>query len=465
MTDDTDARAAALMSDAGLLKIADPMPGEPWTQLGYANRLVKVFGDDLRYVRAWQQWLYWDGRRWARDATGHAQRRAKGIARLLTHVAAECPDAGQRKDLKAQARSGETNAFIGGMLTLAGTDEKIAARHNDLDADPYLLNVANGTLDLRTWTLRPHDPADNLTKVAGAAYDPQAPGSVFTGFLERVQPDAAVRSFLARLLGHALEGAVSEHILPIFYGSGANGKSTLAGAVSAALGDYAAPADSGLLTAKSFDAHPTSIADLCGLRLARLDEGDKGRHLGEGTVKRLTGGDELKARRMREDFWSFKPSHTFLLLTNWKPVITGTDEGIWRRICLVPWEVVIPAAERDLGFADRLMTELDYILAWLVAGHADWKAAGMREPSAVTDATSEYRGESDALGRFLGERCMRLGQIRSSEIFTAFQKWCAEEGEESGSQKAFSAALESKGLDKHHANTGWFWKELSLYAE
>src|SRR5439155_21442543 len=182
------------------------------------------------------------------------------------------------------------------------------------------------------------------------------------------------------LVGHGLEGRVIEDILPIHFGEGANGKGTFIGAVLAALGDYGDAADPGLLTARSFDAHPTGTADLCGLRLAVLHETDAGRHLAEGTVKRLTGGDRLKARRMREDFWSFDPSHTFVMLTNHKPLVAGTDEGIWRRIRLVPWDVVIPAAERDEQLASRLALEVGAVLAWLVAGYLDWHEHGLADP-------------------------------------------------------------------------------------
>jgi putative DNA primase/helicase len=443
---------------------SDPLPDEPWTQLGYAHRLIAVYGDRLRYVPAWKRWLVWDGRRWAHDRTGQAQRWAKLIARTMTDTVLANEDPAMRRDQYPIAEKGETNAFVSGMLSLASTAPQTAVDHEDLDADPYLLNCGNGTLDLRTGELRDHKQADLITKVTGASYDPQAPGGTFCGFLERVQPDEGMRSFLARLLGHALEGRVAEHILPIFYGEGANGKSTLTTAVVAALGDYAGPAEAELLTARSFDAHPTGVADLCGLRLARIDEGDKGRHLGEGTVKRLTGGDRLKARRMREDFWSFDPTHTFLMLTNHKPLITGTDEGIWRRVRLVPWDVVIPEEERDLDFGDRLVPELDHILAWLVAGHADWKANGLGEPEAVTSATTAYRGESDTVGRFIADRCMRHGEARSSDLFAEYQKWCAGEGEDAGTNKAFSTALEMKGFDKKRTETGAFWKGLSILA-
>jgi putative DNA primase/helicase len=170
-------------------------------------------------------------------------------------------------------------------------------------------------------------------------------------------------------------------------------------AILAALADYADAADPELLTARTFDAHPTGIADLFGLRLAILHESDHGRRLAEGTVKRLTGGDRVKARRMREDFWHFEPSHTFLMLTNHKPVISGTDEGIWRRIHLIPWDV-------DIAVGDKLALELDAVLAWLVQDHAGWRAKGLAPPAKVTEATDTYKSESDALGRFLEQRCL-----------------------------------------------------------
>jgi putative DNA primase/helicase len=165
------------------------------------------------------------------------------------------------------ARRGESAAGVAGALTLAGTEEGIVVTPDDLDADPFLLNCANGILDLRTGELEPHDLARLLTKMTGAAYEPDAAGPQFRKFLERVQPDEQMRGYLARLLGHALEGRVVEHIMPIFYGAGANGKGTLITAVLAALGDYADAADPELLTARMFDAHPTGTAELFGLRL------------------------------------------------------------------------------------------------------------------------------------------------------------------------------------------------------
>jgi putative DNA primase/helicase len=303
-----------------------------------------------------------------------------------------------------------------------------------------------------------------LTKITGAAYDPAAAGPEFAKFLSKVQPDPATRGYLARLFGHALEGRVTEHLLPICHGEGGNGKGTLMTLLLRALGDYADAADPELLTARTFAAHPTGTADLFGRRLAVLHEGDAGRRLAEGTVKRLTGGDRIKARRMREDFWHFDPSHMFVMLTNHKPLVAGTDEGIWRRLRLIPWDVVVPAEERDEQLGDRLALEAEAVLAWLVRGHQDWRDHGLGDPDRVTNATTAYRAESDAVGRFLAECCSRGNamRIRSSELYAAWAKWCTNEGEEPGTNKALTTELQNRGFDTVHTNAGAVWRGIGL---
>lgn len=448
-------------------ELGDPLPGEPLTELGYAHRLIAVYGDQLRYVPAWRRWLVWDGKRWAYDATGQAPRWMKSIARRVTADALAVRDDRDRKAALTVTRRGESSAGIAGALTLAGTETGVVVTTDDLDTDPFLLNCTNGTLDLRTGELRLHDPADLLTKMTGAAYDPAAAGTAFGAFLGRVQPDPQMRSYLGRLMGHSLEGRVVEHILPIFHGDGANGKGTFIGSVLAALGDYGDAADPELLNARTFEAHPTGVADLFGLRLAVLHESDAGRRLAEGTVKRLTGGDRLKARRMREDFWHFEPSHTFTMLTNHKPIVGGTDEGIWRRLRLVPWDVVIPEAERDDRLGDRLRLESDHVLTWLIHGYQDWRQRGFTEPEQVTAATAAYRADSDALGRFLDQHCITGPNfhVRSSELFGIWSKWCAAEGSECGTNKAFTEALQNRGHDTKRTRVGAVWQGIGLVSD
>ena len=392
----------------------------------------------------------------------------KSIARAQTAWAMAITDERDRAAAIRLTRRGETSAAVAGALTLASTEPGIVVTPDDLDADPFLLNCANGTLDLRTGELREHDPADLLTKITRAAYRSGADGQEFAGFLARVQPDAAMRDYLRRLIGQSLEGRVAEHIVAIFCGGGANGKTTFAGATAYALGDYSGPADPELLTARDYAAHPTGSADLFGLRLAILHETDRGRHLAEATVKRLTGGDRIKARRMREDFWSFDPSHTFVMLTNHRPIVGGTDEGIWRRIKLVPWEVEIPPGEQDPDLGDRLALEADAILTWAVSGYRDWREHGLADPDTVVAATGTYRAESDAIARFIDQRCLTGPHFtaRSAELFAAWCKWCAAEGEEPGTQTAFSAELSKRGFGKFKDGYGRMrWKGLALAAE
>jgi putative DNA primase/helicase len=446
---------------------ADPVPGEPRTELGYARRLIHVYGGRLRYVPEWRRWLAWDGTRWAHDSDGQAQRWMKAIARRVTADAMAEPDSERRAALLREARRGESHHAIAGALTLAGTEAAVAVSPGRLDADPFLLNCANGTLDLRTAELHPHDPADLLTRITRAAWKPNATSPAWAGFLARVQPDEAMRDYLARITGLALEGRVTEHLLPVHYGSGANGKSTFIEAVMFALGDYAGPADPNLLTARSFDAHPTGTADLFGRRLAILHETDSGRRLAEATVKRLTGGDQVKARRMREDFWTFTPSHTFAMLTNHRPVIGGTDDGIWRRVRLVPWQVRIPAEEQDGGLGDRLQLEADAVLRFLVDGYARWRGGGLADPDQVVKATAAWRGESDALARFIEQRCLTGPHfnVRSAGLFAAWCAWCKAEGEEHGTQTAFSPALAKLGYAKRTTRFGVIWDGIDLQGD
>ncbi len=448
----------------------DPLPDEPRTELGYAHRFVEVFGDRLRFVATWSighQWLVWDGRRWAPDTTGQAKRWMKIVARTVTTAALSITDETARRQAIKEAKRGEANSSVNGALALASIDARVVIDHEELDGDPWLLNCFNGTLDLRIGQLRDHEQDDLLTKMCGASYRPETSGPVFEQFLARVQPDETVRDFLGRLLGHALVGQLVEHVLPIFWGDGANGKSTLLDAVLAALGDYGGSAAPGLLTARNFDSHPTEVADLFGLRLARLDETDDGRRLAEGTVKRLTGDRRQKARRMRENFWEFDASHTFVMLTNHKPLVAGTDEGIWRRLRLIPFAVVIPEEERDEHLPDRLNDELDAVLTWLVAGCATWQRQGLDEPEVVVNATAAYRAESDAIGRFLAERCHTtvVSKVQSSVLYQAWSRWCIGEGLEPGTTKSFSTSLHNRGFDTTKSNGRMVWKGLGLAAD
>jgi len=361
-----------------------------------AERLVDEYGDRLRYVKPWGAWLVWDGRRWARDARGEALRLAATlrtliVAELLAVVrglpkpeARGLVTAKTQEKMQAAITRAASRGAIEAALALASTDPKVARLPSDFDRDGYLLNVANGTLDLRTGELRPHDRQDNITKLVPYPYVAGAACPKFEAFLARFLPSATLREYVRRLCGYALTGDVGEQALFFFHGKGANGKSTLLNVLLAVLGEYGKAAAPDLLLAKRGEAHPTEQADLEGARLVVCQEVEAGRQWAESTIKQLTGGDRIKARYMRCDFFEFEPTHKIIVSANHKPKVRGQDHAIWRRIKLTPFGVKISEAEKRIHYDKELLAEeAPGILAWAVAGCRAWQGGGLGEPFTV----------------------------------------------------------------------------------
>jgi putative DNA primase/helicase len=256
-------------------------------------------------------------------------------------------------------------------------------------------------------------------------------------------------------------------ILPIFTGTGGNGKSTFTEAVSAALGDYAMQADPQLLMTTNHESHPTGMAALQSRRLAICMETAQNRRLDAPTAKMLTGGDTITARYMRQDFFSFEPSHTILMITNHKPVVDGSDDALWRRLVVVPFEQTFAGDQVQPDLKALLESEPDAILSWMIEGWVAYKEHGLAIPNGVRVATEAYKTDSDAVGRFIGERFYptQFGTAASAELFAAWQKWCVTNGEEPVTQKAFSEELTRRGYQKAKTKHGAMWKGFTLLAE
>ncbi len=398
----------------------------------YAGRLLHVYG---------LGWHYWDGRRWAPDDQGEATRAVLDV--LRTALGESFDD----RELQADVRKCESSSAVSGVLDLASALEPFACTVATLDADPYVLNVSNGTLDLRTNELRAHNPRDRITKVTGAAYEPDAHGPTWDKFLERVLPEEPVRQFVQRYVGLGLAGKVIEHVLAILTGTGRNGKSVFYGAVNAALGDYASTAEPDLFMHRD-GAHPTGEMDLRGVRWVVVSESDKGRRIAEATVKRLTGGDKIRARRMRQDFVEFEPSHTAALVTNHLPRVSGDDPAIWARLRVVPFDVVIPTAEQDPHLGDQLRLESEAILTWAIRGWSEYRRIGLAEPEAVVQATAAYHADSDAVARFINECCLTNPHmwVTVGDLFDRWTRWAVDDGAEPVSKRAFGEALDTHGF-------------------
>jgi P4 family phage/plasmid primase-like protien len=468
-------RAAQVSTDASEVSVRIDAEGvtADRTDLRNAERLIEWFGADLRYCGPWKKWLGWDGTRWELDALGRAHQCAKETSRRLlaealehqrqaSEVLAEATaggeDAGivQAKKAYSKAAAGVFHAIasqsavrIEAMLALARSAPSVRLHPTALDTDPMTLNVTNGTIELSTGKVREHRREDLITKIAPVAFDQNATSPIWDAFLCRaMNNDSESIDFLQRLTGYGLTGDVREHVLAFFYGGGANGKSTFVGTIVDLLGDYATPAARKLLFRSKNDRHSTELATLHGRRFVTCSEIEDGLAIDEALLKDLTGGDRINARRMREDEWSFKPTHKLFLSGNHKPSVRGDDEGIWRRIRLVPWVVTIPESERDKGLPAKLRGEQSGILAWALRGCLEWHRRGLDPPSRVRDATADYRAESDLIGQFFEPHLAFVSDatVARSTLRERYELFCRENGCEPLGAKRFAARLRAKGV-------------------
>jgi putative DNA primase/helicase len=416
------------------------------TDLGNAERFVQHAGDRFRFCTRWGTWMAYGQGRWRRDEDGEAIRSARDLLRALAAEAQTITDDQHKNQVLKHALRSEALPRISAMLSLAQSLLPIATE--ELDQRPGWLNCVNGTVDLATGQLRPHSPADYITKQVPVVYNADADCPNWLAFLYRIMGgNERLIGFLQRALGYSLTGETSEQVLFLLYGTGANGKSTFLETLRAVLGDYAVVADFTSFVKRKSDGARNDLARLVGARFVCGVESDEGRQLDEALVKQLTGGDTITARFLFKEFFDFKPQFQIWLATNHMPGITGTDHGIWRRIRLVPFTVTIPPEQQNRALPRELLEELPGILAWAVRGCLAWRAAGLGEPPEVREATAAYRDEMDLVGRFLDDECV-FGDtvaIPSKDLNELYAKWCENNGEQPSSHKALSQALRVRG--------------------
>ena len=362
--------------------------------LGNAQRLVHYFGKYLRWVGPLGKWFYFDGRRWVADETGEVMRCAKATALAIRkETEAWSPDPGELFKWAGKSKSRER---LQAMVSLAASEPGIALVPGQLDADPWLLNVENGTLDLRTGKLRLHEPDDLQTKMCNAAYSVHATSERWERFLDEITGgSAALKGLLQRAVGCSLSGAENEKMLFILWGEGDTGKTTFLRIVMEVLGDYAIQAERNLLLQRKHEAHPTGVADLLGRRMAVCTEVSKDQRFDSALVKQLTGGDRLKARRMRQDFFEFDPTHTLWLACNDVPQVDLSDQALENRLCIMHFTHRIPVEQQDKYLVDRLLEDRTAILAWAVQGCLAWQREGLNAAPTLAQANEELHSRVD----------------------------------------------------------------------
>jgi putative DNA primase/helicase len=402
------------------------------TDLGNARRFVSRHGKDIRFIPEWNKWIVWNGSRWEVDDDGAAMRLAKETVIAMYSEALGLANEQRRTALLKRALKGQAEARLKAMVSLAESEAAVVLPANNLDADPWVLGVQNGVIELKTGKFRPARREDLITKRANVVFDPNACCSNWLKFLDTVTGgDRSLQSYIQRMAGYVLTGSVREEVMFVLYGTGNNGKSTFRETVHSLLGDYALAADAGLLIERKTPGGATpELARLNGRRLVSINETSENDHLNEARVKFITSQDKITARNLYQGFFDFDPSHKTFLTTNHKPIIRGTDIGIWRRIHLLPFTVAISAEKVEKDFRERrLMPELSGILNWGLVGLADYLKQELDPPQTVLASTKEYREDMDVVGQWIAERCEvdPKANVPTSHACYDYSQWAADE--------------------------------------
>jgi putative DNA primase/helicase len=405
----------------------------PLSDEGLALRFAALHGQEARWVGTWNAWMVWDGRRWRQDEVQWVPRAIRDMIRAALGEAANTTQAKQIASARV-ASAVEHLARAG--IEHVGTSDM-------WDQDPWLLNTPGGMVDLRDGRLRPHDPGDFLTRMTRVSPRMGCPG--WMKFLDRVTGgDRELQAYLARCAGYSLTGFSNARALLLLWGPGGNGKGTFVEVMQEVMGDYAAVMAVETLMADRSNQHPTDLAKLAGARMVVAEEGQEGQRLNEALVKRITGNDTITARKMRQDFFDFRPQFTPWLVTNHKPQIQNVDQALRDRMHLIPFTVRIPEEEQDKDFRTKLIAaEAPGILYWAISGCLAWQEHGLVRPTIVRAATNEYLAGEDKVGQWL-EDCCELHptyESPSTFLFESWCAWCARGNERPGTQKRFSQRL------------------------
>jgi P4 family phage/plasmid primase-like protien len=433
------------------------------TDLGNAERLVYRHGQDIRYSKVFGKWYIWDGKRWNEDRTDQMKQLAKDTVRNIYKEAYEEEDADKRKLLSEHAKRSESRARIEAMISLA--ESEVPVLPEEMDRDIWLFNCQNGVIDLKTGDLLPHKREYMMTKISPVTYDPNAKCPTWIQFLEDIMQDEngnikhELIDFLQKAIGYSLTGDTSEQVVFFLYGTGRNGKSTFVNTIREIFGDYGKQTNADTFTVKRSDRINNDIAALKGARFVAATESEEGARLAESLMKQVTGGDPIAARFLYQEQFEYVPQYKIFFTTNHKPVIRGGDEGIWRRIRLIPFTVAIPLEKIDRNLPQKLRAEMPGILRWAVEGCLKWQQEGLGNPKEVQEATQGYKEEMDTLGNFIKENCVIVPSAKCvvSELYKKYTEWCEDNGEYVLSRTKFNRKIEERGFKKERSTGGNYY--------
>ena len=437
-----------------------------FTDATNAARLIREHGKDIRYNKAWKKWIVWNGKYWETDDSG-ALVHEKGLetVRNIYDDILKTDDHKERIEIEKYGMLSESVRRRESFVKAAQWVKEYNIKSEDLDPDPWLLNLGNGTINLLTREFTAHKQENMITKMANVDYDPKADCPLWKHFIREIMNfKTDLINFVQTASGWSLTGDISEQTMFILFGTGANGKSTFLNTIMYLLGDYAISTPTETFMKKNSEQNTNDIARLRGARFVTTTEAEQGRRLSEPLIKKITGNDEMTARFLYGEFFSFTPTFKIWMATNHKPVIKGTDHGIWRRIKLIPFTTRIEESKQDKELESKLQKEASGILNWLLDGAERWKKERLKTPDIILNATEEYRGEMDVIGNFLKERCIieHDKTIRLRELYKAYSDWCGDNNEHAVNERFFTMRLKDMGYDQYRTSEARFWIGLAL---
>jgi len=445
---------------------------QPLTDVGNAEILAEIAGERLRYNQDEGCWLAFDGKVWRNDRRelhrlyrriiAHRYAVARSGKSLVTTEGQEITAA----EAFAWANTTASNGRIKALLEVASSMPAFAVRAEDFDTDRWLLNCRNGTLDLRTGELRKHRAEDLITRITKANFDPKAACPRFRAFISQIAlRRKGLEVYIQGALGYSLSGSVQEQVLFVLVGKGANGKSTLIDVFFDVLGSYAKTTPAHTFVKSESRAIRNDLARLKGARFVSAVEINMGKKLDEALTKRLTGGDRITARFLGKEFFEFLPEAKFFLAVNVNPEVSGADDGIYRRLRIVPFDASFALEEMDKDLPNKLKEERDGILAWAFEGFQRWQANGrLIEPECVTEACEGFREMMDTTQAFLDDCTDEdpTGRVPVGSLHDAYLAWAKASCVEPAGKNNFGKLVRQNGLKQSRVDRARYWTGVKL---
>ena len=441
-----------------------------FTDITNRDYFLKAYGQKIRFCIMWNKFLVWNGTCWEIDKKGHVEEDCVDFVHQMYRGLRVITDRQLELDFEKHLIKSESFRRIQALVGLLKMSRSIKVSDDELDTDNFLFNVKGTTLDLRNGKGLTPDPKHLITKQSKFIYEKESKCPTWDMFLMQIfNNDYELIHFVQKAMGYSLSGDVSEQCLFILWGTGANGKSTFLNRLQNLFGDYACSTATETFMKKTSE-QSNDLARLKGIRLVTTSEAEQGKALSESLIKQITGEDEITARFLYGEFFSFKPTFKIFMATNHKPKIRGADNGIWRRIKMIPFTVTIPPEQRDKNLGDKLLAENSGILNWLIQGFAMWKKEGLvNEPEAIRSANEEYRMDMDSVGTFIAD-CLEIDaslkwRLHTKMLYETYVKWCTKNNERIMSQKWLGMRMQEKGFKRMATNGQRVWLGLVVRNE